>query len=376
MFVTLLLSFILVICLSLPGHNYNAQDKDEYVDTIDELRIDLGQEFDDYKPLLPKIVRLVAHDCFGPIESGDNTDTNSICNGCINFDNGNNDGLAYAVQALEGIYSAYKDKMSRADFYAAAGINPKTATPYISIFSSTHCHIKSNMKTNSHYFYSRPLLKGTIALEYAQKLDTKNNDKLPEIPYYFGRKDCDHSPYGVEMKRLPSAFRGWDETYKYMQDNCGMDERETIAILGAHTLGHAHEYYSGFGTKSWVMDPYALNNYYYTSMVYDPWYQIKVNCDGTSRYTSQIGCKYEWHDGSQKYMMLNSDICIFWDIHPDQDGKVYCDSDSCPQQSDYIKSITLSFADDNQLWLDAFVDAWKILVTTGYDRDELKEYYV
>ena len=93
-------------------------------DTISELRSDLRARFDASgpdKPLLATTVRLAFHDCGGPFESGDNGEGPSICNGCVNLDNLDNNGLGPAIEKLEEVYYYYNHVISRSDFWAAAG---------------------------------------------------------------------------------------------------------------------------------------------------------------------------------------------------------------------------------------------------------------
>ena len=79
------------------------------------------------KPLAARIVRLVFHDCSGPENTGNGVDTvnNDIrkCDGCININLDDHKGLQpFAMDPIESIYNEYASRISRADFYAAAGI--------------------------------------------------------------------------------------------------------------------------------------------------------------------------------------------------------------------------------------------------------------
>lgn len=103
---------------------------------IDQLRVQIMNEIDTYsnefspssdKPLAAHILRLVFHDCAGPENTGitESTVNNDkrLCDGCIDLDLKDHAGLnKLAVQPLEVIYSEYKSRISRADFWATAGI--------------------------------------------------------------------------------------------------------------------------------------------------------------------------------------------------------------------------------------------------------------
>ena len=98
----------------------------------------------------------------------------------------------------------------------------------------------------------------TIAIEYAAELQWEVNQTdplipnfeptpLPEIPFYFGRRDCPNSPNAIERDvfHFPDSHAGWIETKTWFEDNLGMNERQTVLLLGAHTLGQARPQFLG-----------------------------------------------------------------------------------------------------------------------------------
>ena len=68
------------------------------------------------RPMLPALVRLAFHDCNSP----------AGCDGCVNLDIAENNGLNASVSNLEGLYKntslGISTAMSRADFWALAGL--------------------------------------------------------------------------------------------------------------------------------------------------------------------------------------------------------------------------------------------------------------
>ena len=95
----------------------------------------------------------------------------------------------------------------------------------------------------------------TIAIQRAQELDN-GNDNLRNIPFYIGRSDCSASPdadinngqYRLPYKSFPDEKAGWEDNLAWFQTNFGFDTSETIAIIGAHTLGRLHPQFSGYGS--------------------------------------------------------------------------------------------------------------------------------
>ncbi len=133
----------------------------------------------------------------------------NTCDGCINLANADNGGLEIPIQALEDIYkpngqpSDHSEIMSRADFWALASI---------------------------------------VGVQVG--IETANNDfdaGIKDAPLTFtpGRKDCTSSPYTAEQFKFPDANGGAAETYKFFKDRFGISQYETVALMGAHTLGAA-----------------------------------------------------------------------------------------------------------------------------------------
>eukprot|EP01084_Bolivina_argentea_P301040 519239_1 len=296
---------------------------------IIDLRQELREEFEADKNVLSTTVRLIFHDCSAP---NDKNNINSICNGCIHYNNPAHAGLfSGAIEPLEDVYiSEWNQIMSRSDFWAAAA---------------------------------------TIAIEYAQELDTKNtNNNLPSIPYYFGRRDCGSTSNAIITNaQLPEAHWGWKLTKQWFLEHLEFTTAETVAILGAHTLGRSHLKNSGYSSLPWAIDEHMLNNEFYINLLDKPW--IKSQSDAG---------KWEYIDINNQVLMLNTDMALWFDIDSSFDsttmGKITCEPirgiGGCPVNMDTIGYVE-KYKQSNQEWLNDFAIAFEKLILTGYDVNKL-----
>ena len=140
-------------------------------------------------------------------------------------------------------------------------------------------------------------LAGKVAIEAAGG---------PTIAWRAGRKDA-LSPDSVTPDgRLPDADKGKGPGFnaKHLRMDVfyrmGFDDREIVALSGAHALGRAHTDASGYDGP-WSPSPTALNNAYYNLLISVPW---------TVREWSG---PEQFEDPTGKLMMLPSDIVLIQD---------------------------------------------------------------
>jgi len=96
----------------------------------------------------------------------------------------------------------------------------------------------------------------------------------PTIPWIPGRKDADASTACTPDGRLPDASLGAPhirETFGRM----GFDDREIVALVGAHALGRCHTDRSGY-KGPWTSSPTMFTNGFFTELLDKHWVDKKV----------------------------------------------------------------------------------------------------
>jgi len=181
---------------------------------IDDVIGDIWRLLEDDRDLAPKFLRLGFHDCVGG------------CDGCVNMNNPDNNGLEEPINALAGIVNHYEhpNGLSRADIWVIASL---TGANF------------ANPRSNTFF----------------------------EMNFY-GRSNCGSSPFGGFDHPLPAVNLDTDDVLDFFFDNFGFNTQETCAILGAHTLGRVHPENSGFvGRRGWTANRHVLDNAYYRGIV-------------------------------------------------------------------------------------------------------------
>merc|ERR1719456_2215901 len=126
----------------------------------------------------------------------------------------------------------------------------------------------------------------------------------PSIKWRAGRTDAPSSAVPPEG-RLPDADKGdFTSTANHLRDifyRMGFNDKDIVALSGAHALGYTHKKDSGFDGP-WTSTPTKLTNAYYSFLLKLPWEEEKVPETGNRQYGS--GQK------PNRLMMLESDLAL------------------------------------------------------------------
>ena len=146
----------------------------------------------------------------------------------------------------------------------------------------------------------------------------------PIIPWRPGRSDRDASMCTPDG-RLPDGAKEQSHL-RAIFGRMGFDDREIVALSGAHALGRCHTDRSGFDGP-WSFSPTVMSNDYFRLLLEQKWNFRKV-CISTSRFrpghlpltNSHADANEQW-DGPRQYqdlaskslMMLPTDMALIKD---------------------------------------------------------------
>jgi catalase (peroxidase I) len=154
----------------------------------------------------------------------------------------------------------------------------------------------------------------------------------PKIPHSFGRTDHPDGQKCPANGRLPDASQG----AQHLRDvfyRMGFNDKEIVALSGAHTLGRCHIERSGYDGP-WTKNPLKFDNHYFKNLLYLEWQPKKWN--GPLQYEDT-----ETGD----LMMLPTDLALRDD----------------PKFRPYVEM----YAKDEQLFFKDFADAFGKLLALG-----------
>lgn len=242
-----------------------------------------------------KLLRLGFHDCLRY------SDGSGGCDGCLDWSGmgyrfpphkemkckfkekdvleGDNNGLEYTVGILELIYtdknfpfdiapsldtSLQSSGKSRADLWAYAA---KVAIEYTVERNNYHCEEKPTDDWNGSYI-------GTShdCLRYPEDPHDCKVILSREISFSYGRTDCisfdSTKPFKTSKgEAKPNPNGNGDETLDFFKSNFSFNARETVAIMGGHTLGGMSVRNSLFKYAWTPKANHLFNNEYYRNFV-------------------------------------------------------------------------------------------------------------
>jgi cytochrome c peroxidase len=144
-------------------------------------------------------------------------------------------------------------------------------------------------------------LSGIVAVE---------NAAGPVVPFRLGREDFSDGTTSPDDGRLPNADMGApSKTIPHVREvfnRLGFDDREMVALSGAHALGRCHTNASGYWGP-WTFAENTMSNEYFRLLVEEEW-TIKKTHNG-KKWTGPE----QYEDKTGKLMMLPSDIALIQD---------------------------------------------------------------
>jgi len=153
----------------------------------------------------------------------------------------------------------------------------------------------------------------------------------PKIPWRPGRTDDIDGKLCTPDGRLPDAGKGQDHVREIFS-RMGFDDREMVALIGAHALGRCHRDRSGF-SGPWTRSPTTVSNSFYLELLKPGWTKKKWN--GPEQY----------EDPSKELMMLPADLALLHD----------------PSFRKYVEI----YAKNEDVWLTDFSKAFSKLLELG-----------
>jgi len=154
----------------------------------------------------------------------------------------------------------------------------------------------------------------------------------PKIPIHLGRKDHVDGNQCPPNGLLPDASKGADHLREVF-GRMGFNDREIVALSGAHTLGRCHVSRSGYDGP-WTRDTLKFDNMFFKNLLYLEWRPKKW--DGPLQYEDvETG----------ELMMLPSDMAL----RTDEKFRVYAEM----------------YAKDQDLFFKDFAAAYSKLLSLG-----------
>jgi len=251
------------------------------------------------------LVRLAFHDASGP----------NGADGCIDFSTGENAGLQGALGTVTAVWRPFAGSgISLADTIALAGA--------LAIRHASTTSVNGGPTTR----INGPLL----------------------LPTRFGRVDAATCN---DASSLPNLATGWPQLQTLFGQKFGLTAAETVALMGAHTLGRCEAANSGIN-GGWTRFQSSFDNGYFVRLISVGW---RLRADGT------------WRD-NQNNLLIKGDTEL--GIAPSGGCPAFAANfaaragGTCPRNN-AAAGFVQTFSTNTAAWWAAFRTAWQKMTEAG-----------
>ena len=346
-------------------------DPSEIAQIVTQAAANIRNLIDDENELGPKFVRLGFHDCIGG------------CDGCVDMANPRNAGLQVPIGALADIVDEFEGALSRADIWVLAALVGAQNAQALSV---------EDILDSNNDLEEEDIFQADFSMEWTGRLNCE--DREPDgLCFNEDGEEVNCGPRRGPHRFFPDSAITTRELFQFFDDEFGFDVQESVALMGAHTLGELSTDNSGFdGPNGWVEEKEFLDNEYYRQLIggESPDDPIEVLVETAPLWARQIERDFQGVEGQDEMVwrafpdgrpivMLTVDIAIVRDINEDnldEDGFVSCsftteilrpesNSTVCPFAQESFGFAT-DYKFDNDLWLHDFEIVYKKMLNHGY----------
>lgn len=328
------------------------QTLDSVSANIKVIREEIREVVRSNRPLAAKFIRLGFHDCIGG------------CDGCVDLTDPDNNGLDIPINSLNSIVSKWKDDViSRADIWALATL------------------VGAEMTQSQEKFH----------LDFVGRVDCENTGKSC-LDANGNSRECKQDL--GDFQQMPRPDFVTHETLEFFATNFGFNAKESVAIMGAHSVGTASVANSGFeGPKGWDNTNYFLDNDYYRMLVGgDPFASNPLKLEdlieaapGWTQQTITAGTpdRIQWFRrrslDSERIISLHLDVGLVRDLEGLLDsttGEASCsfknaaNMSRCPHAASTI-NLMAEYRYNEKAFLKDFEAVLKKMTINGYTKSQL-----
>ena len=199
-----------------------------------------------------------------------------------------------------------------------------------------------------------------------------------DMTFQWGRQDCATSPTTATNYTFPNPLMSSSEMFDYFNNMFGFDTAQTVALMGAHTLGSCKRNNSGY-LGNWIQDQAReFDNEYYKYLLTSEisW----ANEDVEKRPADRVPDRKWQFNGNWTAndtfagMMLNTDFGLLYDLELNTQGEAGCAvHTNCGYAlgTDATSILIQEFANDVEAWKDSFKDVFSLMLAHGNQLSDL-----